>query len=151
MKYIAEKPDSALRVAFGLEAPPAGQTETAISIALADKAGRDGNYTLQSQLESSRSLRQTRRGQEIVSERGRFNDDSPYHYISELLDRRLRNIGNTIKTEVVDEFNKKMSSAKKKAVDVIDNKVKELSERLKKRDRSKIKMAEDVINSLICK
>lgn len=151
MKFISKDPQAALRVAFGLEAPPAGQTETAISIALADKAGRDGNYKLQSQLESSRSLRQTRRGQEIVSERGRFKDDSPYQYMRELLDRRLKDIGHSVKSDIVDQFNKKVSSAKQKAVDIIDKKTDELVQRIKKRDKKKIELAQDIISKLTCK
>lgn len=151
MKFISKDPQAALRVAFGLEAPPVGQTETAISIALADKAGRDGNYKLQSQLESSRSLRQTRRGQEIVSERGRFKDDSPYQYMRELLDRRLKDIGHSVKSDIVDQFNKKVSSAKQKAVDIIDKKTDELVQRIKKRDKKKIELAQDIISKLTCK
>jgi len=150
LQFIADDPKKALNVAFGLVAPPVGQTETAISIALSDKAGRDGNYLLQSQLESSRSLRQTRRGQEIVSERGRFNDDSPHAYLKELLDRRLRNIGRSVKSDIVEGFNK-LNEAKKKAVEKIDTKVKELQERIKKRDKSKIQMAQDIIDKLTCK
>lgn len=154
MNFIAKNPDAALRVAFGMEAPPTGQTETAISIALADKAGREGKFKLQSQLEASRSLRQTRRGQEIVSERGRFNDDSPHRYIAELLDQRLTNLGRSLKDEVMSTIpteHKKYVSPKKRAVEKIDNEVKKLKDILKKRDRNKIKMAQDVINSLICK
>ena len=43
MNFIIESPKKAIRVALGLESPPKGQTETAISIALADKAGREEN------------------------------------------------------------------------------------------------------------
>lgn len=149
LNFIVEKPQEALRVGFGLEPPPEGQTETAVSIALADKAGRDGNHILQSQLESSRSLRQTRRGQEIVSERGRFNDESPHRYISELMDRRLKNIGKSIKSDVMETFNK-INSAKQKAIDKIDKTAEALS-KVVKRERNKIKLAQDVIDSLICK
>ena len=155
MGYIVENPDSALRVAFGLEEPPAGMTETAISIAIADKAGRDGNFRLQSQLEASRSLRQTRRGQEIVSERGRFDDDSPYKYIQEVMDRRLKNIGNQFKENVLDkarvltQTQEKLSSTKAKAIRKIDQETAKLKEVLKK-NSVKINKAQAIIDALRC-
>lgn len=155
MNYIVENPDSALRVAFGLQEPPAGMTETAISIALADKAGTDGNFRLQSQLEASRSLRQTRRGQEVVSERGRFDDDSPYKYIQEVMDRRLKSIGNQFKENVLDkarvltQTQQKLSSTKAKAIRKIDQETAKLKEVLKK-NSVKINKAQKIIDALRC-
>lgn len=148
LEFIAKDKKAALRVAFGLEAPPPGQTETAIAIALADKAARDGNYKLQAQLESSRSLRQTRRGQEIVSERGRFDEDSPYHYIQTVLDQRLKNIGKNIKSDIVEQF-RKISAAKQNAVERIDKKAREVS-KFMRREQSKIKLAQNIIDELTC-
>ena len=148
MQFIADNPKDALRVALGIDAPPQGQTETAISIALADKAGRDGNFELQSQLEAARSLRQTRRGQEIVSERGRFNDNSPYHFIQELMDRRLKAIGYSAK-DVIAEVSGQKTGAKKRAVEIIDKKAAKLKEHITK-DQAKIQIAQDIIDALRC-
>lgn len=148
VKLITEDPNRATRVALGLEKPPEGQTETAISIALADKAFRDGNMELASQLEASRSLRQTRRGQEIVSERGRFTDNSPYYYMRELMDRRLKTLGTSVKG-AIKEVAGKANSVKESAVKKIDEKAQQLKAKLKK-DQRKIKAAQDIIDSLRC-
>jgi len=149
--FIESNPQEALRVALGIDSPPQGQTETAISIALADRAAQEGNFQLQSHLESSRSLRQTRRGQEIVSERGRFNDESPYRYVQEVLDRRLREIGKGVIPSTKEEVESIMSKggSKKRAVDKVDRVARELKKRLTK-EQTKINLAQDIINSLIC-
>lgn len=148
LNLVTEDPNQATRIALGLEKPPAGQTETAISIALADKAFRDGNMELASQLEASRSLRQTRRGQEIVSERGRFSDNSPYFYMRELMDRRLKTLGTSVKS-AIKEAAGKANSAKQAAMEKIDEKTAQLKARLKK-DQKKIKAAQDIIDALRC-
>jgi len=148
LEFITTDPKAAIRVGLGLEEAPTGQTETAISIALADKAGRDGDFALQSQLEASRSLRQTRRGQEIVSERGRFNEDSPHFFIRELMDRRLKNLGSNLKSSL-EELQGKAKSVKKAAIEKIDKGVSKLKEKIKA-DRKKIALAQDIIDSIIC-
>ena len=117
-----------MRVAFGLESPP--------------------KFRLQSQLEASRSLRQTRRGQEIVSERGRFDDDSPYSYIKDLLDRRLKDLGVTVKSQIKEAIGQE-TSTKRKGVEKIDKKAEELAKHIKTQ-RAKIKLAQDIIDSLRC-
>jgi len=147
--YIAKDPKSAIRIGLGLEQPPEGQTETAISIALAEKAATEGDHALQSRLESSRSLRQTRRGQEIVSERGRFEADSPHKYMRELLNKRLANLGANVKDALAETVNR-ATNIKQAAMEKIDSEAKKIKEAIKK-DRKKIQMAQDIINSLICK
>lgn len=149
--FIESNPKGALRVALGIDSPPQGQTETAISIALADRAAQEGNFQLQSHLESSRSLRQTRRGQEIVSERGRFNDESPYRYVQEVLDRRLREIGKGVIPSTKEEVESIMSKggSKKRAVDKVEKVARQLKKKLD-REQAKINLAQDIINSLIC-
>lgn len=149
MKFIQNNPEKALRVGLGMEAPPKGQTETAISIALADRAGVEGNHQLQSQLESSRSLRQTRRGQEIVSERGRFDENSPHRFIQELIDRRMKKLGGTLIPTSVEEVKSIGTGSKKKAVEKIDKAVKVVEEQVKK-ETSRASLAQDIIDSLIC-
>lgn len=148
LNFITKDPQRALRVGLGIEQPPAGQTETAIAIALADKAGRDGDYSLQSQLEASRSLRQTRRGQEIVSERGRFDETSPHTYIRELMDRRLKNLGSNLKGALKNAAGK-VQSVKEAAMNKIDVEVEKIKRKIQK-DRNKIKLAQDIIDSIIC-
>lgn len=146
---IEKDPKQALRIAFGVEPPPAGQTDTAISIALANKMGDEGNLKLQTMLEVSRALRQTRRGQEIVSERGRFNQDSAQAHVRELLARRLENIGNNFSDEALKVVGKK-GSAKERAVKKIDKRTDVLKQRLTK-EQTKIRVAQEILDALTCK
>lgn len=156
MNFVAENPDKAIRIAFGIEEVPEGYNETAISIATADKALRSGNYALASQLESSRSLRQTRRGQEIVMERGRLNDDSPYYYFRELIDRRITDLGNKLKADFMNDIKlinkntKEKPTAKEKTIAKVEQKKQKLKEILKSRDARKIASTQSFLNSIIC-
>lgn len=149
VEFIAKDPKAALRVGLGFEQPPVGQTETAVSIALAEKAATDGDFALQSRLESARSLRQTRRGQEIVSERGRFESDSPHKYMRELLNKRLSNLGANLKDSLSEAMNR-VTSTKQAAMEKIDAEATKIKNAIR-RDRKKIQLAQDIINSLICK
>lgn len=93
VKMIANDRDKALRIAIGLEEPPKGQTATAINIALVEKARLEENWALVSDLIKSRSLDQTRRGQEIVAEKGSVTDNSMDRYVKELISARLTKLG----------------------------------------------------------
>lgn len=148
LDFVTNDPKAAVRVSLGLEKPPEGQTETAISIATADKAYRDGDFALASHLEGARSLRQTRRGQEIVSERGRFNENSPHTYIRELMDRRLKTLGSSV-SQALKETAIKGKSAKEAAIERIDRETAKLKEKIRK-DHKKIILAQDFIDSLRC-
>jgi hypothetical protein len=155
--FTAKDPERALRIAFGMEEAPAGQKTRAINMVLADKALRDGNNRLWNQLEAAGSLRQTRLGQEIVLDRGRFNADSPHVYLQEVLDRKLASLGekidvksirDTLKLKPGEDISK--VGAKRKAVAKIDQEAAKLKSIINKLDRDKVKLAQDVINSLRC-
>lgn len=157
MEYVASNPKEALQVSLGLAEPPSGILDTTISVAVADKIRREGNPVLASQVEASLSLRRTRGGQENAALRGRVNDDSPYTYIKEAMDRKLQHLGNTVKTEIVDEFNKAfnktkqgISSAKEKAIQKIDRQAAKLDEIITK-SRLKINDAQSILDALTCK
>lgn len=149
LTFITNSPQAALRVGLGLEQPPAGQTETSISIALADKAFRDGDIKLMARLESSRSRRQTRRGQEIVAERGRFNENSPHTFIKEVMDRRLKDLGSNLEGALA-RVKGRAKSVKEAAILQIDENVAKIKRKINI-ERYKIKSAQEIIDSLICK
>lgn len=148
MRLVMENPKKAYLVAKGLDAAPKGMTETAISIALADRAGAEGNYKLQAELEASRSLRQTRRGQEIVSERGRFDENSPYTYIRQLIDMRMQEAGKSL-TEGIEKGIKKPKAYKSRVTERVDQQVRQISQRMNF-EEAKIQSAQEIIDSLIC-
>lgn len=87
-ELVDTNPAYAKAVALGLEQPPLDITDTAISLAVAERAKDEKNYALQADVEKARSLRQTRRGQEIVLERGRVDENSPEFFVRELIKRR---------------------------------------------------------------
>lgn len=78
-------------VALGHEQPPLDITDTAISVTLAEVARSEGNVNLQAEIEQARSLRQTRRGQELSMESGRVDETTPQFFIDKILARRKEN------------------------------------------------------------
>ena len=147
IELVNNDENQALRIANGIDEPPVGQTETAISIAMADKAAERGDHALQAQLESSRSLRQTRRGQEIVSERGRFDDNSPHTYINQVIQGRMEKASKNV-TSVESGLEK---SSSKRVVKEIDSKVQEIKQLLKDKQITDNESALKEIDNLTCK
>lgn len=86
---IEKNPDKAYRVSMGLDKPKGIQTSASVNIALAEKALSDGQFDIASSLVKNRSLAQTARGQEIVSEK-LLTDNSTQRYLKELISRRLK-------------------------------------------------------------
>jgi hypothetical protein len=146
IEFVEKYPNDAKKIALGMMGAPEGVTETAISIALAEKAAEDKNYELQAQLERSRSLRQTRRGQEIVAERGRFNENSPHFFMQQVLVARMEKAGKT-----------KFRFFKKRGESVYagaEAKMREGSDSVKqavKRKLSAADLAQSVVDKLTCK
>jgi hypothetical protein len=160
--YVENNYSDAKKIALGLKPAPEGITDTAVSITVAEKALQDGDYELYSQLERSRSLRQTRRGQEIVAERGRVNENSPAYYINQVAEARINQIFR--KTNLLDnissvkgirdsfEGNKKSqdtAKAKQKYNDYVEAEAKKVKENISK-EKIKIKSAQDIIDMLTC-
>lgn len=146
LEFIEKNPKEAKRIALGMQGAPEGVTETAISIALAEQAADNKDYALQAQLERSRSLRQTRRGQEIVAERGRFNENSPHFFMQQVLAARMENAGKT-----------KFKFLTKRKGDTVatgaEAKIKEGTENVKQTVKKKLsaaELAQNVIDQLTC-
>jgi len=89
---IAKDKQKAFDVAMGKE-PSKEVTSTAVNIAMSEKALDEGNHELYAKLIKTRSLEQTRRGQELVSEKGSLDDNSTSRYVKELISTRLENVG----------------------------------------------------------
>jgi hypothetical protein len=145
-EFVDQNPEIGLKIAKGLELPPPDITETAISIAMAEKARQDGNYLLYSRLIVSRSLRQTRRGQEIVAERGRQDENSSEFFIKKLLEERARLVTKD-KKWVFEKGRIKES----KIQDVIAKEVKKVKTDIDKKVLKKLESAQKLIDSLTCK
>lgn len=144
LAYVNSNPEEASKVALGVLPPPPGVTETAISIAVAEQAAMENNYELQAEVERSRSLRQTRRGQEIVAERGRFNKNSASHFISRVLAARMDHLVSSYP-----RFPTLKKGAKMSGSAIIDRETAALKKEMKKR-LSKVAEAEQFIKNLTC-
>lgn len=147
IEFVEQYPKEAKKIALGMMSAPEGITETAISIALAEKAAENGDYALQAQLERSRSLRQTRRGQEIVSERGRFNENSPHFFIQQVLQARME-AASRPKFRFAIKKGGKEGRAQQTGV-----KIEQGAESVKRAVKAKlspIELAQDIINELTC-
>ena len=128
--------------------PPPGLTETGVSIAYSEKMLEDGRLDEFNDAEQSRSLRQTRRGQEIVAEKERVNENSPDHFVQKVIRARLELAGRKIgRIQAVSESQE--VSAKKSATE----RIKKDADNIKKEvDATKIDIieAQKIIDSLIC-
>lgn len=93
IKFVEENPERARRVALGLEAPPAGVSDVAVSGAYAEKMKREGNTLEQGRAELSLSLRGTRQGQELAARAWRVGDNSPEQFIQRVIKARQEMAG----------------------------------------------------------
>jgi hypothetical protein len=141
-EFVVQQPEAALRIAKGLEAPPADITETAISIAMAEQAREKGDWQLYTRLILSRTFRQTRRGQEIVAEKGRMDENSSEFFIRKLLDERAR---------IVTQGKKWLFAKEAKLQAVIKREVTELKKTIDKKVIRKLESAQKLIDSITCK
>lgn len=145
LNHLENNPEEAVAVSLGLKEAPKGTTNTAVSIATAIKARDEGNFVLYSEIMTSTSMRLTRAGQEIVSVRGQFNDDSAENYVKRLVDSRMKQLGDKLVTDA----ETKGKSYQEKVVSKVDKETKKLKERLAK-EQIKIKSAQDIIDALRC-
>lgn len=144
---LATDKELAYKVAMNVETL-ADQTNTAVNIAMAEQALREGNLSLYNQLVKNRSFAQTRRGQEIVAEKGSVTDNSTARYFKELLNIRMEKLGDRYLSDVRDIFKK--TSKKKQALEAIDKEVVKAQKKLKNKEID-LAEAQKLIDALMCK
>lgn len=144
--FVENNLNAARRISEGLDLPPAGMTETAISIAYAEKMANEGNFQAAAHAERARSLRQTRRGQEIVAEKGRFNDNSAPTFMRRVMQARLEAIGKA-KLRYIDNLRGK--TPRQAATKVIEDQAVELKKRIVSR-QLRIADAQKLLDQLTC-
>lgn len=127
IKFVEENPESARRVALGIEAPPAGVSDVAVSGAYAEKMKREGNSLEQARAELSLSLRGTRQAQELALRGYRLGDNSPEQFIQKVIQARKDMAGKRF-------FDKGDAS---KRSDIVTKKINEESRDIKTRLESK--------------
>lgn len=128
VELLAKDKQKAFQIATGQEVS-SDVTATSTNIAMAEKARQEGNDKLFNRLIVNRSLAQTRRGQEIVAEKGSITDNSADGYIKELLSIKLDKLGARYLGDVREGLGK--SSAKQRTVGTIDKEVTKLEKQIK--------------------
>lgn len=147
VSYLEQNPEEAVAVSLGLKEAPEGQTANAIGIVTALKAKDEKNYKLYADIINSVSLRSTKLGQEIVSLRGHFNNESPENYARRIIDAKMNRLAPTL-VSMVEKAGRKWTN-KEVITREIDKKTKALKEKIKK-EQKKISLAQDIIDSLRC-
>ena len=143
---IAKDKQKAYDIAMGKE--KSGEiTSTALNIALAEKALAEGDNALYAKLVTNRSLAQTRRGQELVAEKGSVTDNSTSRYVKELVAGKLDKLGKDYLSDLKDVFKKK--STKERAMNKIDNEVAKLEKNIKNK-KVDVKTALSLLEKLTC-
>ncbi len=146
VSLVEKDKDKAYRIAMGAEESK-GTTSTSVNIALAEKALDEGKHVLYAQLVKKRSLDQTRRGQEIVAEKGSVTDNSTARYVKELISARLEKLGKEYLSDV--NLGLKKASNKMRATAKIDKEVKQAMTKLDSKEMD-LKSAQALIDSLAC-
>jgi len=125
-------------------------TSTAVNIALAEKALQEGNNSLYAKLIKARSLAQTRRGQEIVAEKGSVNDNSTSKYVKELINLKLEKLGSNYLSDLKDRaknISLKGKSKKQRGTDILNEKVDQVEKKIKAKKldtKTAIKLLEEL-------
>lgn len=156
VELVAKDKNLAFQIGMGMEEAPAGQTATAVNIALSEKALEEGNHTLYAQLIKNRSLAQTRRGQEIVAEKGSVTDNSTSRYVKELIATRLEHLGKKYLSTGLDVSTKKggisirKKSNKTRATEVIAKEVDKVKKKIGSTKELDLAEAQKLLDSLMC-
>lgn len=146
--FLENNPEEAIAISLGFKENPQGITSLSIGVATMLKAREEGNFNLYKDIATSVTMRATRYGQEIVSLRGQMNDDSPENFVKRVIDTRMKNLAGRLVTSA--EFKgRSLVDSKKVATNKINKETKKLKKVLTK-EQKKIKLAQDIIDSLRC-
>jgi hypothetical protein len=136
--FVENNPEIAERVAFGLETVPEGMTLATLTDEVFKKLKDEGRTQEAIKLAKKQANRAIRSGQEIVSLKEIYNQNSTQRYVNELLRERARK-----------KLNIKYEKGKPKANEVIRTRAEATNKQINKR-ASKIASAQKIIESIIC-
>lgn len=129
--------EKALSIARGESDAPANMSRSNIAAAVAEKAIQDKDLGLAAEITTKRSLELTRAGQEIVTERGRVDENAATTFVKQVIKRRLKKASQRSKSNDKDLLKSVKERAKKEQKEV-DKKA------------AKIANAQKIIDSLKC-
>jgi hypothetical protein len=146
--------EKAYRIAKGIETSDK-LTQTAANVVMAEMAIRDGNFTLAADLVRTRSLANTRRGQEISMENLSINETTAAGFVQALIGARMNLVGKLSASERVGDFVAKVrkrsyTSPKGKALQAIEAEKGKMETGVKNKDLD-LKEAQSLIDKLTCK
>jgi len=147
VELVSTDKQKAYRIGMGIETSTE-VTSTAVNIALAEVALSEGNTSLYSQLIKNRSLEQTRRGQEIVAEKGSISDNNTSRYVKELISARMDSLGKKYLTDLKLAL-KSNKSNKSSAIGIIDQEVTKQQNSIKNKILD-FKEAQSLLDKLTC-
>ena len=147
VELVSTDKQKAYRIGMGIETSTE-VTSTAVNIALAEVALKEGNTSLYSQLIKNRSLEQTRRGQEIVAEKGSISDNNTSRYVKELIAARMDSLGNKYLADLKLTLKSKQSK-KSNAIGIIDQEISKQQEKIKNKTID-FKEAQSLLDKLTC-
>lgn len=137
--FVQDHPSDARKIAFGVKGSGT-ITDTAITFAYADKMYQSGNWQEAAAVETSLSLRSTRRGQEIASLKGRTSGDTPADFIKTLVNARMREAARSM-------GERKSTKPVTQAIKETTGEIKGRLERAKMNDRDLV----DIFTKLTCR
>jgi hypothetical protein len=143
LRFLEERPAEAKKIAHGLAFGPDEVTTNSVAAAYAAQQMEAGNWAEAGKATVSRSLRLTRKGQEIASEKAWVNANSPIAFMKQVVNARMREAGKTL-----------FGSSKKAAVkERVTARIKEETTKLKGKLTAKrvdISEAQKILDDLIC-
>lgn len=144
-ELLEKDPQKLAKIANGEIASDAN-TQTAALVVLKNKAVQEGDMSTAAALLNKRRLANTRRGQEIAMEKLSVRMNPEEQFIGDLINTRIANV----KKGVAGLFKKMKGAGKNK---IVSDKIKADSVTLAKdlKLSVKIKQAQEIFNSLICK
>ena len=145
VELLAKDKQEAFDIAMGKESS-SGIPSTTVNIAMFEKAMQEGDHKLASRLLTNRSLAQTRRGQELVAEKGSISDNSASRYIKEFMANKMEIMGKKYLAGV--EIGKKATTAQR-VTKIVDDKVSKLERQIKTR-KLDTKTALDLLAKMEC-
>lgn len=136
--FLKANKEVSARVAKGLDLPPEGVTQNALDNAVINKALEDKDFKLVDTVMRKQSLRLSRAGQEIVSQKGAYSKDDPQFFIAKVIENRIQK-----------KLNIKFEKGKAKPSENLKNQAK-TQRKMVDVKAAKIQSAQSIIDSLIC-
>lgn len=145
-EFMKDNREQAIRISKGLDLPPEGILQNHIDREILEselaKPKNEQDTKLVATVAKRQSLRLTRAGEEMVSQRGAYLNNNYQFFIHKILEQRVHQAFKI-------DYRKNKETKKAKFTSKISEQAKNIKDEINKK-AAKIKSAEEIINSLIC-